>query len=254
MPSRTPLAIRAVRQSKSFLQLHIRAQSVFDQTTYNPQFFLPRGPPPSPKTPTFDPSILIPNSSSSFSVSPLRALAIAPQTKYTNDRDRSKSKMKSNYQDHAREYLSASDCSDDDDDADDAASDDQEKVVPKSNTSRSRAKFLRRNQTLSRTDNATRDRLTSQNQYLSLAEVYYSSLDIYKSINEKSRRHLRSQSRLVMPNQENEENRTTISKTSGTVKNSQGQESKTVYGFSKTASSMHFGHAADRLTLQPTVR
>lgn len=250
LTTKTPPAVRAIKHTKSMIQLQLRAQNMFDPAVYNAQFYLPRGPPPSPKTPTQDPSVYFGSSLSSMSNNPVRTSTLIPQLKYAVERDRSNSKMKSNYHDHAREYLSASDCSDDD-------SEEQERQDPKSKPLRSRSKFLQRTQAVSRTDTTNRDRLLSQNPYLSLAEVYYSSLDIYKAINEKSRRHLRSQSRSMMSHHEIEDNATVFTRTTnnGTGKLSSVQQpTKTVYGFAKASSSVHFGHAAGRLALQSSVK
>jgi hypothetical protein len=52
---------------------------------------------------------------------------------------------------------------------------------------------------------------------------------------------------------ETDDTLTTITKTTSATKTVPMPQSKSVFGFSKTASSMHFGHAAGRLGLQGSV-
>jgi hypothetical protein len=239
----------ASKQAKSFAQLQIRALSVFDQSPSTSQLFNPRGPPPSPKTPTQESSVIFPQSISS---TPFRAISLTPRLlKHSNDNEKKFTKTPSvkniNYEDHAREYLSASDCSDNDEEDDDDG-------VMKKLLAIKKPKLPVRTQSLSRPGTALRDRLfaNNTNRYLSLAEVYYSSLDIYKNISDKSQRQSRSQIRLMAPVNENDDAGTIITK--ATRKTIPVPQSKSVFGFSKTASSMHFGHAAGRLGLQGSVR
>ena len=252
MPSKpAPVALnRNLKAAKSFSQLQIRAQSVFDQSSIFFPSYLPRGPPPSPKTPTQDLSFIV---QPSISSNPFRAMPIVPRTRYPTHRESAESRSQlvktANYDDHAREYLSASDCSEPDDD------DEVEETTPKEKST-AKAQLASRTRSLSRSDTTTRERLLLQypNQYLSLAEVYYSSLDMYKSLNKRSR----PQTRAAAPTNDNEEMATNTSRTSkGNTITSKTSASpaqvKSVFGFSKTASSMHFGHAAGRLGLQSSV-
>ena len=263
-PFKSFITRRAAKNSKAYSHLQIRALSVFEHapmttmTNISGLSPLPRGPPPSPKTPTQDLSIISP---SSLAFGPLRAVPIIPRTKYPIDHDPSPldraTHKKADYQDHAREYLSASDCSDSDHDDEIEA---EKKRIKQAQTI-VKPKLTFRTQSFSRPDTATRDRVFAHhaNHYLSLAEVYYSSLDIYKNIAAKSRRRLRSQTRSTLPNNENEDASTTGSKsnrvasTTTPAKTPSSSQSKSVFGFAKTASSMHFGHAAGRLGLQSSV-
>jgi hypothetical protein len=258
---------RASRHSKAYGHLQIRALSVFEHVPMTTMTAItstagvspiPRGPPPSPKTPTQDLSLISP---SSLAFGPLRSIPIIPCKRYPIDPDPSPldraTHRNHGYQDHAREYLSASDCSDSDHDEETEA---EKKRIKQAQTI-VKPKLPVRMQSLSRPDTAMRDRVFTHhaNHYLSLAEVYYSSLDIYKNIAGKSRRRLRSQTRLTVPGNENEDASTTVSKsntvatTTTPAKTPPSSQSKSVFGFAKTASSMHFGHAAGRLGLQSSV-
>jgi hypothetical protein len=240
-------------------QLQIRALSVFDQSPSSSQIFIPRGPPPSPKTPTQDPSMIFLHS---ISAAPLRATSITPHARNSNENEKqlpiTVAVKNINYKDYAREYLSASDCSDndkdenDDDEADD--DDEKEKALDQALIT-AKPKLPVRNQPFSRSGTAFHDRLLSsnRNRYLSLAEVCYSSLDVYKTLSDKTRRRLQSQTRLMTSNNENDDALTTTTKITTTTKTEPLPQSKSVFGFSKTASSMHFGHAAGRLGLQGSV-
>ena len=259
---------RAAKPGKPFGHLQIRALSIFEQAPTTTLAIsvtsqvspLPRGPPPSPKTPTQDLSIITP---SSLAFGPLRTMPIIPRTKYHIDHDPSPSgrpsHKKPDYQDHAREYLSASDCSESEHEEETH----QEKRRSKHAQTIVKPKPAVRTQSISRPDTATRDRVFAYhpNHYLSLAEVYYSSLDIYKNIAHRSRRRLRSQARMAIPNNDSEDASTTGSKsnagaaaaTNTSAKTPSSSQSKSVFGFPKTASSVHFGHAAGRLGLQSSV-
>lgn len=210
-----------------------------------------------------------------LTTTPLRAIPITPCVRNSSEYERklmNTSSVKStNYEDHAREYLSASDCSDNEKDNDDndndknnvkVKDDDDDDDVDDKNPNQllpiTKPKLPLRNQSLSRPGTALRDRLISHNanRYLSLAEVYYSSLDAYKNLSDKSRRRLRSHTRLMPATNENDDAATTtMTKTTAltTTKTTPIPQSKSVFGFSKTASSMHFGHAAGRLGLQGSV-
>lgn len=254
-------------------QFNIRALSVFDQSPSTSQFFIPRGPPPSPKTPTQESSMILINSI--VPTAPLRAIPIIPRVRNPNENEKKSTNTPTittttgkitNYEDHAREYLSASDCSDNEkntnEDNDDDNDDDDDKNLNQYLTI-TKPKLPTRNQSLSRPGTALRDRLLSHNanRYLSLAEVYYSSLDVYKNIPDKTRQRLKPQSRLIpttttttTTTNENDDAATAITKTTTATKVTPLPQSKSVFGFSKTASSMHFGHAAGRLGLQGSVR
>ncbi|CAF0865165.1 unnamed protein product [Rotaria sordida] len=239
------------KQTATIDELQIRASSVFDQSPSTSQLFIPRGPPPSPKTPTQELSTIF---ISSIIPPPLRAISITPCARNSSENTKkvtnpSPVKIR-NYEDHARNYLSASDCSDSDEDNNEDNNDNNNKNINKVITIK-KPKTPQRTQSLSRTGTTLRDRLLTQNtnHYLSLAEVYYSSFDVYKNLTEKSRKGLRAQTRLTMSNNDNDDASTTITKT---TKTTQGLQSKSGFGFSKTASSMHFGYAAGRLPLQGT--
>ncbi|CAF3334595.1 unnamed protein product [Rotaria socialis] len=246
-------SIRAPKSSTSIEDLQIRASSVFDQSPFTSQYFMPRGPPPSPKTPTQDPATMLLNL---IPPAPLRAKSLIPCIRPPNENTKKPTHTPSlktiTYQDHARDYLSASDCSDvdsdkKDDDDDDDGNDDNDKKSSKT-TAQTKPKTPVRTQSLSRTGVVARDRWISHNatRYLSLAEVYYSSLDVHKSISERSHRRLRAPTRTMMSINDNDDTVTTISKTT-TSKTAPLPSTKSGFGFSKTASSMHFGYAADRL-------
>ena len=253
---------RNIKPSKSFSQLQIRAQSVFDHSSVFFPNYLPRGPPPSPKTPTQDLSFII---QPSINANPFRAMSILPRTRYSTHRESAESRSQlvrtANYEDHAREYLSASDCSDGDDEIDQQNDSTKDKINKEK--SRRKSQIPSRVRSLSRSDTTTRDRLLLQhpNQYLSLAEVYYSSLDMYKNLSKRSRPQTRAAGQ-TNDNEETATNGTGTSKgntavaasTTSTAKTSASPpQVKSVFGFSKTASSMHFGHAAGRLGLQSSV-
>ncbi len=240
----------------STAQVQIRTLSVFEQSPSTSQMFVPRGPPPSPKTPTLETPLVLPQP---VSTAPLRAFSIAPRVRNPNEIEKKSIKtfsMKNpNYEDHAREYLSASDCSDneknknDDDDNDDDKDQNQLLTI-------TQPKLPARNPSLSRSGTSLRNRLMAHtaNRYLSLAEVYYSSLDVHKNFSDKSQRRLRPQTRLMVSTTEDEDGLTTITRTTSTAKTAPVvSPSKSVFGFSKTASSMHFGHAAGRLGLHGSV-
>jgi len=250
--------IRLSKQSTSNPQLHIRTLSVFDQSPSTSQLFMPRGPPPSPKTPTRESSMILLNS---IIPAPLRAVPIISRNRNSNENPKkviNTSSVKiTNYKDHAREYLSASDCSDNGkDENDDHDDDDNDDKDPNKVLTITQPKLPTRNQSLSRPGTVLRDRILSHNanRYLSLAQVYYSSLDVYKNLSDGSRRRLKSQTRLMTATNENDDaaTNTTITSTT-TIKTAPIPQSKSVFGFSKTASSMHFGHAAGRLGLQGSV-
>jgi hypothetical protein len=191
----------------------------------------------------------------SIAPTPFRTVSIIPRARNSNENEKKLTKPSPikiiNYEDHAREYLSASDCSDND-------KDDNEKDDNKDFNrilTITKPKLPVRNQSLSRPGTALRDRLLAHNanRYLSLAEVYYSPFDIYKNFTDKSRQRLRSQKPLIASTNENEDAATTTTKITTTTKTAPVPQSKSVFGFSKTASSMHFGHAAGRLGLQGSV-
>ena len=255
-------SVRLAKPPPSNAQLQIRALSVFDQSPFASQIFIPRGPPPSPKTPTQESSMIFTHS---IMTPPFRAMGIRPRIRPIQENGERKSahipSMKtSNYEDHAREYLSASDCSDNeneqntDDNEKDEEGDEEDKELSEFLTV-TQPKIPIRNLSLSRPGTSLRDRLLSNNtnRYLSLAEVYYSSLDVYKRLNNKSRQHVRPQTRLGTSSNEMDDAATTLSKTTGTIKTSPIPPSKSSFSFSKTASSMHFGHAAGRLGLHGRV-
>ena len=226
--------------------MQIRATSVFDQSPSTSQLFNPKGPPPSPKTPTQESSMILINPITSL---PLRAISLIPHARNFNENEKkiviTPSLKNINYEDHAKEYLSASDASDDEDDADEKKDQILTIIKPKSPV---------RTHSLSRPGTSLRDRLLNHNtnRYLKLAEVYYSPLDIHKILSEKSRRRLKTQTPLIAPTNDHDETATTITKTT-TAKTTPIPQSKSVFGFSKTASSMHFGHAAGRLGLHGSV-
>ncbi|CAF2036468.1 unnamed protein product [Rotaria magnacalcarata] len=247
-------SIRAPKSSTSIEDLQIRASSVFDQSPSTSQFFVPRGPPPSPKTPTQDPVTMLLNL---IPPAPLRAISLTPCIRPSNENTKKTTYTPSlktiTYQDHARDYLSASDCSDvdndrkDDDDDDDDDNDNNDKNSNKT-TTQTKSKTSVRTQSLPRAGVVAHDRWISHNanRYLSLAEVYYSSLDVHKSISERSHRRLRAHTRTMMCTNDNDDAATTASKTT-TSKTAPLPSTKSGFGFSKTASSMHFGYAAGRL-------
>ncbi|CAF0720215.1 unnamed protein product [Rotaria sp. Silwood1] len=246
-------SIRIPKQTPILDELQIRASSVFDQSPSTSQLFIPRGPPPSPKTPTQESSTIF---LSSIIPPPLRAVSITPCARNSNENTKKLTHTSSvkitNYEDHARNYLSASDCSDDDNDDDNENNDNNNNNNDKNINqviTLKKPKVPVRTRSLSRTGTTLRDRLLTHNanHYLSLAEVYYSSFDVHKNLTEKSRRRLRAQTRLTMSNNDNDDASTTITKT---TKTTQVPQSKSGFGFSKTASSMHFGYAAGRLPLQ----
>lgn len=258
-------SIRLAKAAPSNAQLQIRALSVFDQSPFASQIFIPRGPPPSPKTPTQESSMIFTHS---IMTPPFRAMGIRPRIRQIQENGERRSahvpSMKtSNYEDHAREYLSASDCSDneneqnaDNDEKDEEGDDDDDNDKELNEfLTVTQPKIPTRNLPLSRPGTSLRDRLVSNNanRYLSLAEVYYSSLDVYKHLSNKSRQRVRSQTRLGTSSNEMDDAATTLSKTTGTIKTSPMPPSKSSFGFSKTASSMHFGHAAGRLGLHGKV-
>jgi len=236
-------------------QFDLRSLSVFDQSPSTSQVFIPRGPPPTPKTPTLESSIV--GFRSPRMSSPFRTIPLTLRQKHTNENEKkttTQSSTKTNsYEDHAKEYLSASDCSDNDDD-----DDKNNKKEPEPLLTITKPKVPpARTQSLSRTDMSLRDRLLTHatNRYMSLAEVYYSPLDVYKNLATKARRPQRSQTRLMATtttSNENDDASTTITKVTAKTMPVPAQ-SKSVFGFSKTASSMHFGHAAGRLPLQTNV-
>ncbi|CAF4072782.1 unnamed protein product [Rotaria sp. Silwood2] len=247
-------SIRIPKQTPVIDELQIRASSVFDQSPSTSQLFIPRGPPPSPKTPTQESSTIF---LTSIIPPPLRAISITPCARNSNENTKKLTHTSSvkitNYEDHARNYLSASDCSDNDNDDDNNDDNDDDKNNNDKNINKlitvKKPKTPIRTQSLPKPGTTLRDRLLTHNtnHYLSLAEVYYSSFDVYKSLTEKSRRRLRPQTRLTMSNNDNDDASTTITKT---TKTTQGSQTKSGFGFSKTASSMHFGYAAGRLPLQ----
>ena len=252
----------------SNVQLQIRAMSVFDQSPFASQIFLPRGPPPSPKTPTQESSMIF---APSIMTPPFRAIGIRPRVRHIYESERKSAHApvvkSSNYEDHAREYLSASDCSDNEKDNEnepdedtneeknEQEDDDEEEKDLNAFLTIKKPKLPVRNLPLSRPGTSLRDRLvtTSGNRFLSLADVYYSSMDVYKHLSNRTRRPVRSQTRLGISNNETDDAATIMSKTTGTTKTVPMPESKSSFGFSKTASSMHFGHAAGRLGLHGSV-
>jgi hypothetical protein len=212
---------------------------------------MPRGPPPSPKTPTRESSMIL---LKSIIPAPFRAVSIIPRNRNSNENPKKLTNTSSvkitNYEDHAREYLSASDYSDNDKNEND---DDKDLNKVSKIT---QPKLPIRYQSLSRPGTVLRDRILSHsaNRYLSLAEVFYSSLDVYKNLPDRSRPRFRSQTRLMTSTNENDDATTNTTKiTTKTIKTAPIPQSKSVFGFSKTASSMHFGHAAGRLGLQGSV-
>jgi hypothetical protein len=250
---------RVPNQSTTNTDLQIRALSLFDQSLSASQLINPRGPPPSPKTPTYDSSMILLNP---IIQAPLRAVPIIPHVRNSNENEKKKTTTSSvkitNYQDHVRDYLSSSDYSDnekaEDNDHDDDKDLNQLLTIKK-------PKVPVRKQSSSKPGTSLRDRLVSHNnnRYLSLAEVYYSSFDLYKHFADKSRRALKTQIRLTPSTNETDDTLTTTTKTvkttttKTTATTSSVSQSKSVFGFSKTASSMHFGHAAGRLGLQASV-
>lgn len=240
-------------------ELQIRASSVFDQSSSTSQFFVPRGPPPSPKTPTQDPSTMLLNL---IPPAPLRAVPLTPCLRNPNESMKKPihpvtTKTIATYESNVREYLSASDCSDDDDDDkddDDNNNEDEDDKNASSTTKKKKIKTSSLTQPLSRVAVRPRERWISHNatRYLSLAEVYYSSLDMHKSMSERSHKRLRAQTRTKMSNNDVDDSSTTITKTT-TSKTASVSQPKSGFGFSKTASSMHFGYAAGRLCLRESV-
>jgi hypothetical protein len=186
-----------------------------------------------------------------INTAPLRAISLVPHARNFNENEKklinTPSVKNINYEDHAREYLSASDGSDNDDDEEDEDEDKHKALVI------TKPKSLARTQSLSRPGTSLRDRLLTHNtnRYLSLAEIYYSTFDAQKNLLEKNRGRLRAQARLLIPANDNDDALTTITK--ATTKTTPTPQSKSVFGFSKTASSMHFGHAAGRLGLHGSV-
>lgn len=256
-------SLRLAKATPSNAQLQIHALSVFDQSPFASQMFVPRGPPPSPKTPTQESSMIFTHS---IMTPPFRAMGIRPRIRQIQENVERKSahvptvKKSNNYEDHAREYLSASDCSDNENEANEEEkeeNDDGEEEDKELNEflTITQPKLPSRNVSLSRPGTSLRDRLISTNasRYISLAEVYYSSLDVYKHLNNRSRQRNRSQTRLGISTNEVDDTATTLSKATGTIKTSPMPPSKSSFGFSKTASSMHFGHAAGRLGLHGKV-
>ena len=258
---------RVPKPSPRNAQLQIRALSVFEQSPSVSQVFVPRGPPPSPKTPTLESSLVFPQP---VSTAPLRAFSITPRARHSNEVERksmrtSLSMKNPNYEDHAREYLSASDCSDNEKEEKDNGKDDNDNDGDDKDLSEiltiTQPKLPGRNPSLSRSGTSLRDRLMTHNanRYLSLAEVYYSSLDVYKNLPDTTRRRLRTQTRLLPSRADDDDKLTTVTKTTVATKTapivppSVVPPPKSVFGFSKTASSMHFGHAAGRLGLHASV-
>jgi hypothetical protein len=233
-PSKYSSSIRLPKQLTSIPQLQVRALSLYDQSLSESQVCLPRTPPSSPKTPRQDSSMI---SLNSINPSPLQVLSITPRVRNFNENEKKLTNISSvkiaNYEDHAREYLSASD-----DDKD------TNKIL-----SRVKPKLSVCTQSFARPGTAFSVRLLLHNSKRngSAAKVYYTSSDVQK----KSRQISRSQTRLMGPANEYDDASTAITKT--TPRLAPIPQMKSVFGFPKTSSSMHFGFAAGRLGLQGSV-
>ncbi|CAF1360751.1 unnamed protein product [Adineta steineri] len=210
-------------------QLQPRAQSVFDQSHSESEIFLPRTPPSSPKTPRQESTLLPLHFMKS---APLQSISITPHIRYVNEDKKKSTTISSsklaNYEDYAREYLSKPDCTNEIVDKD--INEKQSTMKPKLSLG---------TQSTSRPRTGLSIRLLSHiaNRYSDITKYSNSTLNIPKNCTEKSRRILKSKTRSM-----NEHN--------DVSKKESIPPSKSVFGFSKTASSMHFGYAADRLGLQ----
>jgi len=237
-PSKYSSSIRLPKQLTSIPQLQVRALSLYDQSLSESQVCLPRTPPSSPKTPRQDPSMI---SLNSINPAPLQVLSITPRIRNFNENEKKLTTISSvkiaNYEDYAREYLSASD---DDKDTNKILS----SVKPKLSVC---------TQSFARPGTAFSVRLLLHNSKRngSATKVHYTSSDLQKNSTEKSRQISRSQTRLMVPANENDDASIAITKTNTQLASI--PQMKSVFGFPKTSSSMHFGFAAGRLGLQGSV-
>ncbi|CAF0751184.1 unnamed protein product [Adineta ricciae] len=229
------------KSTASLPQLQIRSLPIHDPFSSEPQIILPRTPPPSPKTPTYEPSI---TSSQSDAPASLQIISLTPRNRLSNEHKKESPIMSSSakiatYDEHAQEYLSAVDHS--------------EEVVDKDNQQPLISPTIRQlsasTRSLSRSGTALSVRLLSHvaNRYLNLQKNHDSLAEIDTNSPDRIRRTYKPQRRLRTFINDSHEDTTNKSKPLEVP-----PRLKSVFGFSKTASSMHFGYAADQLGLQGT--
>ena len=215
--------------------LRIRALPVFDRSPSYSESIVPCDPPPSP---TGD---LTSIRFDSQAATPIRVISIVPRSRQSNEADNawppSIAAKRTTYDEHVLQYLSDSDCSTSDD----------EHLHPPSPANIDRSAVISKPKFSHRTPSRARPMTDSRSRSLPNRN---SSCDAHENSSHSNRRSVPLKASVILPVYDHDERSAARNRSRA---GAAATRPASAFGFSKTASSMHFGHAADRLNLHASV-